>query len=138
MDITEEIIQAFRAKYPYFADAISWPDEQLTIALCEGDTETGGAGWGGYEGSCSNFKQRGMFLFAAHWLVAMYPLTAINPGKINGSQISTIQSKSVGDESVSYAVSAADNGGDSWMQSTQYGQQFMRLRKRAGMGACAV
>jgi hypothetical protein len=141
MDITAEIITSFRTAYPAFSDAATWPDATLTKALCEGDVETGGKNWGAYEDDCHNFKQRGMFLFAAHWLAVTYPKGATDPTTQSGSAKNTVTSKSVGDESVSFgAASVADIGdsGNGWLASTGFGQQFMRLRKRAGMGALGL
>lgn len=141
MDITAAIITSFRAAYPAFSVVATWPDATLTIALCEGDAESGGSGWGGYVDDCSNFKQRGMFLFAAHWLVTTYPKGATDSALMAATANNQVASKSVGDESVSYAVTApssVSDAGDGWLAATAYGQQFMRLRRRAGMGARAV
>ena len=52
-----------------------------------------------------------------------------------------LTSKSVGDESVTFGaatLSDISKSGDGWLASTSWGQQFMRLRKRVGMGAVAV
>ncbi len=140
MNITAEIITSFRTAYPAFSDLTDWPDSVLTTSLCEGDAETGGTGWGGYSDDCHNFKQRGMFMFAAHWLATTYPKTASDDSNMNGGANQIVQSKSVGDESVSYtAISGGQMSADNtWLASTSFGQQFMRLRRRAGMGARAV
>lgn len=141
MDITAEIITAFRAAYPAFSVVATWPDSVVDMALCEGDAETGGSGWGGYVDECHNFKQRGMFMYAAHWLAATYPNGAVDDTAMSGTAKNQVASKSVGDESVSYAVVAPQNvsdAGQGWLASTAFGQQFMRLRRRAGMGARAV
>lgn len=131
MDITQEVVESFRA-----AHSGPWPDYSIELALCEGDVETGGKGWGQYEDECHNFKQRGMFLYAAHWLSVTYP----NGGEPQSSTAkSQVAAKSVGDESITYAVATPDKiSGDSWLASTSFGQQFIRLRRRAGAGALAV
>ncbi len=141
MDITAAIITSFRTAYPAFSELATWPDSVVSMALCEGDAESGGKNWGGYEDDCHNFKQRGMFLFAAHWLASTYPSGAVDDSNMSGTAKNQVASKSVGDESVSYAVMAPSNiadAGDGWLASTSFGQQFMRLRRRAGMGALAV
>lgn len=140
MDITAEVITSFRTAYPVFSNVTTWPDVTLNIALCEGDVETGGKGWGGYEDDCHNFKQRGMFLYAAHWLAVTYPNGASTAENSNGAATFAVQSKSVGDESITYATGSLNSAplGDTWLASTSYGQQWMRLRRRAGMGALAV
>lgn len=127
------IIDDFRLKYTVF-NSIS--DPTVENALCEADAETGGKGWGSYENICTNFKQRGMFLYAAHYLASYYPTG--DESNMSGGASSAVQSKSVGDESVTFAVPVLNNQGDAWLSSTAFGQQFMRLRRRAGMGARAV
>jgi hypothetical protein len=139
ISITAEIITSFRTAYPAFSNVATWPDAVLTTALCDADAETGGSGWGAYSDECSNFKQRGMFLFAAHWLATTYPNGATDITAMNGGANQLVQSKSVGDESISYAsISEGMSAGNAWLASTSFGQQFMRLRRRAGMGARAV
>jgi hypothetical protein len=136
MEITPEIIASFRTRYPAFTDP-EWDDASVTIALCEGDAETGGRGWGAYLDDCHNFKQRGMFLYAAHYLATMHP----NGSSSTSGGAKWAQSgKSVGDESVSNNNGSLGNApvGDSWLASTSFGQQWLRLRRRAGMGARAV
>lgn len=125
----------FRVKYPMF-DATNYPDSIVEQALCEGDAETGGKGWGGYVNECDNFKQRGQFLYAAHWLSVMYP-TGVG-GSTPGNARNSVSGKSVGDESINYSVPTPVSSGESWLSSTQFGQQFSRLRRRAAMGAVAV
>lgn len=135
MDITAQVITEFRTSKPAFSDVGFWPDVTLTEALCEGDAETGGKGWGGYDGTdCHNFKARGMFLFASHWLITSYPSGAVCPEKVANNVKLAVGSKSVGDESVSFVTSSLDklSVGDGWLATTNYGQQFMRLRRRAG------
>lgn len=141
MEITAAIITAFRLAYPAFSVLATWPDPVVSMALCEGDAESGGSGWGAYEDECHNFKQRGMFMFAAHWLAATYPKGAVDTTAQSGTAKNQVSQKSVGDESVSFAVMAPasiSDAGSGWLASTAFGQQFMRLRKRAGMGARAV
>ena len=141
MEITADVITAFRAAYPAFSSQSEWPDSVLSTALCEGDAESGGCGWGAYADECHNFKQRGMFVYAAHWLASTYPRGASDNTRQSGTSKNQVSSKTVGDESVSYSVtapSAISDSGNSWLASTSFGQQFMRLRKRAGMGARAV
>lgn len=127
------IIDDFRIKYTAF-NSIS--DPTVEMALCEADAETGGQGWGSYLNECTNFKQRGMFLYTAHYLASTYPTG--DESTMSGASVSAVQSKSVGDESVTFAVPVSNNQGDAWLSSTSFGQQFIRLRRRAGMGARAV
>lgn len=138
LDITQEIIDSFRNSYPAFNCNTKWTDDTISNALCEADAETGGKRWGAYQNICSNFKQRGMFAFAAHYLTTMF---RGNDNNVSAGAKQNVSSKSVGDESVTYNINKglADlAAGDEWLATTQYGQMYLRLRRRAGMGAIAV
>ena len=108
-------------------------------ALCEAFQECGGQGWGGFVDICSNFKRRGVFYFAAHWLVTTY-LTqdASDPSNISPSARLNTSAKSVGDESITFRITAIEKTGTDWLSTSNYGVQYIRLRTRAGMGAIAV
>ena len=135
MDITQEMIDLFRVRFTAFADDSKWSDDTIMSALCEGDAETGGRGWGAYDTPCQNFKQRGMFLYAAHWIASTYPKGETST---SGGAKSGVSGKSVGDESITFNVATVTTQGDQWLASTGFGQQWIRLRRRAGMGARAV
>lgn len=140
MEITPAIIASFRDRYPEFSDALKWSDSFLERALCEADSETGGRGWGAYEDECHNFKQRGMFLWAAHYCVSTYGSDGdvANPDTVDYTARLNVSGKSVGDESIQYRITAIQTTGDDWLSTTIYGTQFLRLRPRASMGARAV
>lgn len=135
MDITAQIVTDFRTYYPEFKDVTVWPDDEVIRALEEGDSETGKR-WLGYYDRPASIKKRGLFAFAAHRLVMRQRAAKGNVGAAYA-----ISSKSVGDESTSYAVPAVSSGdldinGD--LPLTTYGQEFLRLRRRAGTGAMMV
>ena len=137
--IDAALIQSFRDSQQAFTDNAKWPDSIVTDALCEADAETGGAGWGVFEDLCSNFKRRGMFYFAAHWLVTTYLTgTAADPTDVKPNARLNTAAKSVGDESITFRVGAIQNTEDDWLSLSNYGVQYLRLRRRAGMGARAV
>lgn len=137
MEITPEIIESFRTFQPAFQ--CSWPDNLIENALYEADSETGGRGWGGFENKAGNFKRRGMFLFAAHWLSVTY-FTGFdgNPGNISSGARLNVAAKSVADESITYRVGAMQETENDWLSLSDYGVQYLRLRRRAGMGAMAL
>ena len=138
MDITPEVVTSFRSTYPEFSTPTKWSDTVITRALCEGDAETAGKGWGGYVDECHNFKQRGMFLFTAHWLVSTYQSVGdVDPTNVDYSARLNLSGKSVGDESVQFRITAIQATGDDWLSTTIYGTQFLRLRPRAVMGRVA-
>ncbi|HEN3587085.1 DUF4054 domain-containing protein [Yersinia enterocolitica] len=135
MDITAQIVADFREYYPEFSDITLWPEREVTQALEEGDSETGQR-WLKYHASPASIKKRGLFAFAAHRLVMRK--RAID-GDVGAAY--AISSKSVGDESTSFAVPAvtADDlniNGD--LPLTTYGVEFLRLRRRAGTGGMMV
>lgn len=141
LEITDEIVDAFRVKQPAFNDPKVWPHDSVFEALIEAVTETGGSGWGAYDPTAQgNFKQRGMFYFAAHWLAVTYTTSAgaCDPSAISATARLNVASKSVGDESIVYRVGAIQDTENDWLSLTNYGVQFLRLRRRAGMGARAV
>jgi len=139
IDITPGLIQSFRTAQPAFSDSVKWPDSVIDQALCEADAETGGKRWGAFEDICSNFKRRGMFFYAAHWLASTYlNQDASDPSNISPIARLNVSGKSVGDESIQYRITQIESTGTDWLSTTNYGVQFIRLRKRAGMGAVAV
>lgn len=137
MEITPAIITDFRGHFDgQFSDAAVWSDDTISEVLCEADAETGGSGWGAFELDCHNFKRRGMYLFAAHWLTFFYGNDPANG--VGGIARLNTQSKQVGDESISYRVASMMDAGNDALTYTVYGQQFYRLRRRAGMGARVI
>ncbi len=137
MNITPDIVADFRGAFNgQFGDVEKWSDGIIADVLCEADSETGGSGWGPFSLDCHNFKRRGMYLFAAHWLTFFY---GDDPaGGVNGIARLNTQSKQVGDESISYRVASMMDAGNDALTYTVYGQQFYRLRRRAGMGARVI
>ena len=139
MDITPEILTSFREDQPAFTPAVKWPDSVIRKALCEADAETGSSRWRAFEDVCSNLKRRGMYYYAAHWLVTTY-LTgdASDPSAISPTARLNVAAKSVGDESITFRVGAIQETEEDWLSLSNYGVQFLRLRRRVGMGARAV
>lgn len=142
MDITAQVLTDFREWYPEFVSVVDYPDAALTRALCIADQETGSKRWGAYDVAKCNIKPRGLFAYAAHY-TAMRELTEnAAAGGVAMSPTGTVSGKSVGDESVSYAVAApaslAEQAQYGDLSSTTYGQEFLRLRRRVSMGAIVV
>lgn len=131
MQITPEIIADFRSAYPMFTSVTTWPDGIVTEALAQGDMSTNGCSWGAFVlGDPANRKRRGMYLYAAHVLVTTYPHGAEDGTAQDPYQRSRVSSKSVGDESISYAIVGGNSIGDEWLGSTQFGQQYLRLSRQ--------
>ena len=138
--ITPEMIAAFRSAQPAFSNVTTWPDDVVTEAFCEALPECGGRGWGVLDiNDCQNFKRRGVFLYAAHWLSVTYTDNgAADPTNVSSVARLNVAAKSVGDESITYRVGGIQRTEDDWLSLTNYGVQYLRLRRRAGMGALAV
>lgn len=138
-DITPAVITSFRDQMKAFSDDTKWPNDVVEDALYEADTETGSRGWGAFKDDPRNFKRRGMFFYAAHWLAVTYlKQTAENPDDISPTARLNVAAKSVGDESITYRVGALQDTADDWLSLTNYGVQYYRMRKRAAIGARVV
>lgn len=126
MTVTE-----FRQFLTFFSNVTIWPDDIVQIGLDEGHFET--CRWS------SSLKDRGQAYYAAHWLLSMYPRGG-DSSPSSGNVQYAIDSKSVGDESISFNNGSLSNesSNDSWLASTVYGLQFKRLRTMNAMGARAV
>ena len=57
MEISAQIIADFRTYYPEFKDTTKWPDDEVKLALEEGDSETGKR-WLGYYDRPASIKTR--------------------------------------------------------------------------------
>jgi hypothetical protein len=142
IEVTPEIIADFRAFYPEFTASAVWSDAQITRALYISRGEFGGcgcAGWGDYKPY--SFLQRGWFALAAHYLTWLKMQTAATTADGSASTPYAQASKSVRDESVSYAIPAANASLTTWeaaLALTPYGVEYLHLRSRAGMGAICV
>ena len=134
---TEADVIFFRGFYPAFADPVQWPNARIMLALQVAYQETGSGRWGTFLPGVLNFKSRGMMAYAAYWLSADANMQAA--GGAAASTPYPAASRSVGDESVSYAVPTSSGViGDDIIALSPYGAEFLRLRQRAGMGAVCV
>lgn len=138
MDITSDVIEDFRSYYPEFSDDGEWTDESVTTQLEDADEETEDRWWGGYGEGPPKLKARGMFAYAAHRLVVYRQARKSVENGGAPAAPAPARSKEVGDERTEYARTGpepknADRIGD--LQSTVYGQEFLRLRRKAGLGA---
>lgn len=137
MEITQSIIDDFLSAYPQF-DNDKYTNTIIVDALCNGDFETGSKKWGPYSIDCHNYKRKGMFTYASFYLVAFYPSGTSKPASDSKRNI---QSKSIGDESVSYDTANDTNNKSadaSFLGSNIFGQQFMRLRRMRTTGFVVI
>lgn len=140
IDVTNELVAAFRESIPFFCSQTTWPRDVIAEAICEADEETGGCRWGPFVNECCNLKRRGMFAYAAFLLSTEHPNGAAEGSNMNPSASWAVQQKSVGDESVTFNNGdlSSMNVNDAALAANRWGQKFLRLRRRVGMGALAV
>lgn len=140
IEVTPAIIADFRAFYPEFTDVTAWTDASITRALYIARGEFGGcANWGDYKPY--SFFQRGWFALAAHYLTWNKATSDATGADGSASTPYAQASKSVRDESVSYAIPSANASLTVWEASlalTPYGLEYLHLRSRAAMGAVCV
>lgn len=132
-NITDEIVCDFRRFFPEFSDCNKWPTAIIRQNMIEADCQTGGSGWKSFDiTKDSNFKKRGMYYYCGHKLTVTYGNNGANdPTSVKSEARLNIASKSVGDESVTYRITAMENTADDFLSTTLYGQMFVTLRRRA-------
>jgi hypothetical protein len=139
IEVTPAIITDFRAFYEEFSDSAAWSDARITKALYIARGELDACRWGDYKPY--SFLQRGWFALAAHYLTWNKATTDATTADGSASTPFAQASKSVRDESVSYAIPAAMANLTTWESAlalTPYGNEYLHLRDRAGMGAVCV
>ena len=115
----------FKIRYPEF-DSIA--DARVQTFLDEAILEVGEGAWG-------TLYEKGVFLLAAHML-AIDQLNQSSGG--GGSVVGELTSRKIGDVTVTLASSQSSNDDDKWYTRTTYGAEYLRLKKRMGMGIVAV
>ncbi|MNN26784.1 hypothetical protein D3C81_1403020 [compost metagenome] len=134
------MVADFRGFYEEFADPAKWSDGKINKALNIAKGEFGAcANWGLYEPY--SFLQRGWFALTAHYLTWNQATADATGADGSATTPYAVSSKSVRDESVSYAVPGVNASLTAWEAAlvlTPYGLEYLHLRSRAGMGAICV
>jgi hypothetical protein len=115
----------FKARFPEFG---SVPDSRVQFWLDDAVLEVGESAWG-------ELYEKGVFLLAAH-LLSLDQINQDEDG--SGGVTGNVNSRSVGDVSVSFAKATSDSSSDDWYLQTSYGSEYLRLKKRVGMGIVAI
>jgi len=114
----------FRVRFPEFS-AVS--DARVQAFLDDAVVEIRAAIWG-------DFWRRAVNLYTAHMLALAEMQAAGSTGSVG-----PVASRSVGDVSISFAVSAGTGGAAvDWMGSTGYGQELLRLINVVGVDLLVV
>lgn len=132
--ITDEIECDFRRFLPAFEDTNKWTSSVVRQAMIEADCATGASTWGKFDITDDhNFKKRGMYYYTAHLLSSLYGKDGDNGNiaDISPEARLNVVSKSVGDESVGYRMTALESTADDFLSTTLYGVMFVTLRRKA-------
>ncbi len=104
-------------------------DTRIQFWLDDSALEVGSGAWG-------DLFEKGSMLLAAHLL--QLDINRQGSEDDDSSEEGNIASKSIGDVSYSFTKATADNTSDDWYLQTSYGSEYLRLKKRVGMGMVAV
>lgn len=135
MEITEnnieDVVADFRNQLSDFEDETRWPLKVVSDAIFEATLQIGSR-WGEFAlGDRKNFHRKGLFYYAAHWLINRYlGLSAEDPGNVRPDARMNVLSKSTGDESVAFRPTGIQDTGDDWLSTKNYGVEFYRLRQQ--------
>ncbi len=116
----------FKIRYPEF-DSI--PDARVQFMLDDAVLEVSEARW-------DTLYEKGSMLLAAHLL--QLDLNRQETEDDDSSEEGNLASKSIGDVSYSFTKAASESTSDDWYLQTSYGTEYLRLKKRVGMGVVAV
>lgn len=115
----------FKIRYPEFEEV---PDARIQFMLDDAALEVSEAAWGA-------LYEKGSMLLCAHLLSISQ---SNSDDDDSGGDTGNVVSKSIGDVSVSFAKATSESSSDDWYLSTSYGAEYLRLKKRVGMGIVAV
>lgn len=121
-------IAQFRADFPEFNDTARYPDSLITFWLGVATLQVNACVW-------KAMTSKAIELYTAHEIVlaAQNQITAQNGGA-PGTQGGLVNSKTLGQATVSYdTITASEKNGGYWNR-TIYGQQFYRLSRIFGAG----
>lgn len=137
----DQFTEKFRESMPAFNNTEIWQKEVIDSSIYEAFFEIGSR-WGvlnlNYK---TNYACKGLFLLTAHILTNIYgqnpSSTKKDEAKFNSDAKMNISSKSVGDESVSFRITAMQDTGNDWLSTSNYGVKFLRLRANL-IGGCVI
>ncbi|AXI83446.1 DUF4054 domain-containing protein [Xylella taiwanensis] len=115
-------VRAFINRYPEFA---TQPQERLALAIEDAGPWVDARRWG----PC---YQQGLASLAAHFVWSMPDMSG--DAAAAGAKGAVIAERA-GDLQVGYAAAPSGGIGDAWLMTSVYGQRYVALRRRAGMGA---
>ncbi len=109
-------VTTFRTRFPEFSDDTAFPDARIQLFIDDAKEDFDGT------------KLREVISDRiTEYLAAHYLAVGTSSEQGDASNAGPVASKSEGELSVSYAVTAASVGSDAYYQSTIYGQQYLTL-----------
>jgi hypothetical protein len=115
----------FKIRYPEFSEV---DDSRVQFMLDDAALEVSETRW-------DTLYEKGSMALAAHLLSISQSNSEDDD---SGGEEGNLTSKSIGDVSYSFAKATSESSSDDWYLSTSYGAEYLRLKKRVGMGIVAV
>jgi len=120
-------LAAFRIRFPEYADDQLYEDDYVNVFIGDAIEDV----------NQTKFKEtiadRITAYLAAHYLTIAELSKAGNKGSV-----APVNSQSVGEVSVGYAVANLDKGSSAYYKATVYGQQYLALLKRYCVGMISI
>lgn len=117
----------FKIRFPEF---VSESNERIDLFIEDAEIILNEAYWG-------DKYNIGLHYYTAHLLVIANKASESG----NTGSVAPIAGRSVDGVSISYSsgnIGNKINEGDVWLNSTQYGQRYINLRKNLGVAACVI
>ncbi len=122
------VVADFRAEFPEFSDAATYPDALLTFWATIAEQQVVECIW-------KTLYTFGVKLYVAHEItIARQNQQASTAGGTPGQSGGIASSKAVGAVSVSYDPNTTTEKDAGWWNLTNYGKQFIRLARMFGAG----
>lgn len=119
-------IAKFRIDFPEFGSATRYPSSQITFWATVAETQVNLCAWG-------DAKPFGVELYVAHELIlATQNLSTASKGGVPGTSSGPVNSKTVGNATISYDAAQTAEKDAGWWNLSNYGRQFIRLARMYG------
>lgn len=116
----------FKIRFPEFEEI---DNTRIQFFLNDAVLEVSESAWG-------TLYEKGVMSLSAH-LLSISQSNQEDDDSDDG-ETGNITSKSIGDVSYSFAKATSESSSDDWYLQTSYGAEYLRLKKRVGMGIVAV
>lgn len=122
-------IAQFRLDFPEFNSLTRYPSSQIQFWATLAEAQVRECVW-------KEMKPYGVMLYVAHEITLAGQNQAVaKNGGVPGGSSGPVNSKTVGNASISYDTQQAAEKDAGWWNLTSYGKQFIRLARIFGAGA---